>query len=60
MSEVLRVGVIGVGYLGRFHARIYNDMPGVELVGVVDTDRETADSVAREYDTRALYEEIMT
>ena len=56
MSEVLRVGVIGVGYLGRFHARIYNDMPGVELVGVVDTDRETADRVAREYDTRALYD----
>ena len=52
----MRVGVIGVGYLGRFHARIYNDMPGVDLVGVADTDRETADRVAAEYDTRALYD----
>lgn len=56
MKEVLRVGVIGVGYLGRFHARIYNDMDGVDLVGVADTDRETADRVASEYDTRALYD----
>lgn len=56
MSEKLRVGVIGVGYLGRFHARIYNDMQGVELVGVADTDRETADRVAGEYGTRALYD----
>lgn len=56
MSDVMRVGVIGVGYLGRFHARIYSDMPGVELVGVADTNRETADRVASEYDTRALYD----
>ncbi|MFW2439545.1 MAG: Gfo/Idh/MocA family protein [Arenicellales bacterium] len=56
MNEALRVGVIGVGYLGRFHARIYNDMPGVELVGVVDTDHETAGRVAGEYGTRAYYD----
>ncbi len=56
MSETLRAGVIGVGYLGRFHARIYNDMEGVDLVGVADTDRETADRVANEYDTRAFYD----
>jgi predicted dehydrogenase len=45
-AQKLRVGVVGVGYLGRFHARIYNDMAGVELVGVVDIDRSTAQSVA--------------
>jgi predicted dehydrogenase len=56
MSETLKAGVIGVGYLGRFHARIYNDMDGVDLVGVADTDRETADRVAKEYDTRAFYD----
>jgi predicted dehydrogenase len=56
MSEKLRVGVIGVGYLGRFHARIYNDMQDVELVGVADTDHETADRVAGEYATRAFYD----
>ena len=56
MSKTLRAGVIGVGYLGRFHARIYNDMEGVDLVGVADTDHETADRVAKEYDTRAHYD----
>lgn len=42
----LRVGVIGVGYLGRFHARIYADMPDVELVGVADIDAQAARTVA--------------
>ncbi|MDX2478177.1 MAG: Gfo/Idh/MocA family oxidoreductase [Gammaproteobacteria bacterium] len=58
MSDVMRVGVVGVGYLGRFHARIYNDMPGVELVGVADTNHETADRVASEYETRAFYDPL--
>ena len=37
MNKV-RVGVIGVGYLGQFHAEKYSRMENVELVGVVDTD----------------------
>ena len=44
----LRVGVIGVGYLGRFHALIYSRLPGVELVGVADTRAEIAQQVAAE------------
>ncbi len=32
----LRVAVIGVGHLGQHHARIYTELPGVELVAVVD------------------------
>lgn len=32
----IRVGVVGVGYVGQHHARIYSELPGVELVGVVD------------------------
>ncbi len=38
----LRVGVVGVGYLGSFHAEKYARMADVELVGVVDTDGERA------------------
>lgn len=34
----IRVGVVGVGYVGHHHARIYSELPGVELVGVVDID----------------------
>ena len=44
----LRVGVVGVGYLGRFHALIYSRLPGVELVGVADTRAEIAQQVATE------------
>ena len=40
MSEwKVRVGVIGVGSLGQHHARIYAELPGVDLVGVYDANR---------------------
>ena len=48
MRDNLRVAVVGVGYLGRFHALIYSRLPGVELVGVADSDPETARRVAGE------------
>ncbi len=44
----LRVAVVGVGYLGRFHALIYSRMPDVELVGVVDASHDRARAVAAE------------
>lgn len=57
----IRVGVIGVGYLGRFHAQKYAAMEGVELVGVVDVDPERAGEIARECSTRAFtdYTELL-
>jgi predicted dehydrogenase len=45
----VRVGVIGVGYLGQHHARIYSGLPGVELVGVADTDAAASGEIARQY-----------
>ncbi len=49
----LRVGVAGVGYLGKFHAQIYARMPNVELIGVADTDFAAAQKVAQECGCRA-------
>ena len=49
----LRVGVIGVGYLGRFHAAKYAAIDDVDLVGVVDTDKARARQVARDLGTAA-------
>jgi len=43
-----------VGHLGSRHARIYSELAGVELVGVVDSDLSRARAVADEYGTRAL------
>jgi predicted dehydrogenase len=48
MNDSTRVAVIGVGYLGRFHALIYSRMPNVQLLGVVDSDESRAAEVARE------------
>ncbi len=54
-DEMMRVGVIGVGVMGRNHARILSEMPGVDLVGVCDTERKTADEVASLYGTIPYY-----
>jgi predicted dehydrogenase len=58
MSEInrrlLRVGVVGVGCLGRFHAQKYAALPEVTLVGVVDVDRARAAAVAEECGTQAF------
>lgn len=44
--SVIRTAVVGVGSMGRNHARVLSRMDDVELVGVVDASRETADAVA--------------
>jgi predicted dehydrogenase len=44
----LRVAVVGVGYLGRFHAMKYAALPDCELVAVVDAEFERAASLAHE------------
>jgi predicted dehydrogenase len=54
MSErPVAVGVVGVGHLGRHHARLYASMPGVKLVGVADHDLERARKIAAEYGCEA-------
>ncbi len=50
----LRVGVIGVGYLGRFHAQKYAALADVDLVGVFDVNAARARSVAAETHCRAF------
>jgi len=50
----VRVGVIGVGYLGKFHAEKYSRMDNVQLMGIVDVDRALAKEVAVRFDTRAF------
>ena len=50
----MRVAVVGVGHLGKHHARIFALMPGVELVAVVDTNQARAEEIAASNQTRAL------
>jgi predicted dehydrogenase len=52
--STLRAAVIGVGYLGNFHAQKYALLPDVELVGIVDNDPVRAAEVATKLGTRAF------
>jgi predicted dehydrogenase len=47
----LKVGVVGVGHLGKFHAKVLASMADVELVGVVDGRSEQAKTIAETYRT---------
>ncbi len=51
----MRVGVVGVGYLGKFHAEKYARHPDVELVGVVDSQAEQADKIAKQTGCQSFY-----
>ncbi len=51
-----RVAAIGVGHLGRHHARILGTLPDATLVAVVDTNRPRADEIAAANKTRAVYD----
>ena len=50
----VRVAVVGVGDFGRNHARVYRQLEGVDLVGVVDSQGERAQRIAQEFATEAL------
>jgi predicted dehydrogenase len=54
MSGTLRLGVVGVGHLGRHHARILATLPGVSLVGVADANAARAGEVAAAHGTTAF------
>jgi DUF1009 family protein/predicted dehydrogenase len=57
----LRVGVVGVGYLGKFHAEKYFGMEHVALAGVADTDSVQANAIAEKFGTTGYqnYEELL-
>src|SRR5215216_772543 len=46
---MLKVGVFGVGHLGKFHLNNWKEIPSVELVGFYDPDDATAKEVSEKY-----------
>lgn len=60
-EDKMRVGVIGVGVMGENHTRVYSEMESVALIGVSDNDEARAESVARQYYTKAYldYKEML-
>ena len=53
MNKV-RVAVVGAGDFGRNHARVYRELPGAELVGIVDSNAERAAKIAQEFSTEVI------
>jgi predicted dehydrogenase len=51
---MINVGVIGVGYLGQHHARIFSELEGVRLTAVIDADLKRAEEIAAKYGGRVF------
>lgn len=61
MRKLLRVGVIGVGAMGRNHARVYSELSDAKLIGIADIDEKLAAPVAQSYECKAYanYEDLL-
>jgi predicted dehydrogenase len=53
-DKPIRVAVVGAGEFGRNHVRVWHELEGAELVGIVDSDPGRAAQVAAEFATRVL------
>ncbi len=51
---MIRVGVVGLGAMGRNHARVYAQLPDVELAGITDLDQGLAQTLAKKYQTKSF------
>ena len=52
----VRLAIVGVGHLGRQHARVASGLPGARVVGVLDKRPERAAEVADEFDLPVLFD----
>ncbi len=50
----IRCGAVGVGRMGRHHARVYAELPGCELVGVVDADPGRREQLSQKHNCQAF------
>ena len=57
---MLDVAVIGVGYIGELHARLYTEHQLTNLCAVVDIDTERASTVAKKYNVPNMYSDVET
>ena len=48
----IKCGVVGLGYLGQHHARIYNELDGCELVGIFELNATRAKEISDQYNCK--------
>ena len=51
MGKPIGVAVVGVGSMGKNHARVFSEIPNVKLVGLSDINEETAREYAKKFHT---------
>ncbi len=58
---MLKIGVVGVGHLGKIHLKCIRQIEEYELVGIYDSDEDVNNSISKEFDTRAFtsFEELL-
>ena len=52
MNKNINVGVIGVGHLGRHHAKHYAQLKSANLIGVYDIDQQAREETALKHNTK--------
>ncbi len=52
-ASIIRTGVVGVGHIGKIHARVYSELDRGAFTAVYDADTEAAAGVARKFQVRA-------
>ncbi len=52
MAKMVRIGVFGVGHLGKIHVKLLKEIPGYEIVGFFDPNDETAKKVAEDFEIK--------
>jgi len=55
---MLKAAVVGVGSMGANHARVYKELPGVQLVGIADSHEKTAISIGNRHNVPAFADHI--
>ena len=64
MDKTIGVAVVGIGSMGKNHARVFSEIPNVKLVGLSDINEETAREYAKKFNTeyfkdyRKLFDKI--
>jgi len=54
-NELVKVGLVGAGYVSTYHARALRSLPFVEIVGIADTDEDRASAVAEQFRIPKVY-----
>ena len=49
-----KIGVIGVGHLGKIHVKLLKEIPEWEVVGIYDADKETGEKASRLHEIHIL------